>query len=142
MNSVSVLTIDTGVVVSGRTYDLRDTLKTMGATWMPETRTWIFRGESDAGIIRNRIQAILDTNAAAAKAARKAELAAAKAKKAWEALPEQKSARVAAARTGGCHWICCDECDVLDWGRQFTNCKAHAVYGNSFRVRGSIWTGD
>jgi hypothetical protein len=49
-------------------------------------------------------------------------------------------------KTGAYHWICCEKCEVIDWGRQHTSCQACAVWGgqswNTFRVRGSIFTGD
>jgi len=40
------------------------------------------------------------------------------------------------------YWICCDECVVIDAKRMHTACTKHAIDGNSFRVRGAIYTGD
>ena len=50
------------------------------------------------------------------------------------------------AKTGAYWWICCEECRVIDWHKKHTSCSKCAEWDgycwNSFRVNGSIFTGD
>lgn len=81
-----------------------------------------------------------------------------KAQKAYEESPEGIEAAVEAERqrihwcfeqkqkTGAYWWLCCAECTVIDWKRHHTSCMKCAEWDgycwNSFRVNGSIFTGD
>ena len=74
-------------------------------------------------------------------AARARALAAEKAKVLW-ALAEKKRTPEG-ARTY--YFVCCEQCEVIDWRHAHTSCRAHAEWDgqswNCFRVRGSIFTG-
>jgi xanthine dehydrogenase molybdopterin-binding subunit B len=49
-------------------------------------------------------------------------------------------------KTGAYHWICCEKCEVIDWARKHTSCRACADWDgqswNSFCVNGRRYTGD
>ena len=96
-------------------------------------------------VVRGLVEEQIEALAAEKKAARKVELAAAKKYREWLKTPEGQAharaearARVIAVRaTVNGSWICCDECCVMDWGRQHTSCAVH-----EFCVRGMCYTGD
>jgi len=126
-----------GVLVGGKTYAVRETLKAVGGRWKPEVNGWVFRGEDEMDAVRGRIEEVLAEEEVKAKKIRKAELAAVRAKRVWEASPEGKRERVAQALAAGTHrWICCAACDVIDWTRQTSDCSVHG-----FRLRGCTWNG-
>jgi hypothetical protein len=153
MNALNFVSSEKGIVVTGKTFDVKDILKAHGASWSPEAAAWVFRGKTDVEAVQAAVTAEIEAAAAAKKAARKVELAKAKAVREWLKTPEGKAhavaeakARVVAARAAGAHWICCDKCEVIDWARQHTACMACAHWDgqsyNSFRVRGMCYTGD
>ncbi len=138
------------MIVSGKTYTMKDTLKAKGARWSPRHTAWIFPG-SDVDSIRSSLQPEID----ARMAEQKREKAAKRAHKLWLATPEgmahtaeQEKEKVRwalgqkASGNYSYHWICCEECEVVDWGRKTTYCLAHAEGGNSFRICGGLYTGD
>jgi len=167
--NIIITQTDAGWTVSGSTFDMKEHIKAAGGKWQPDTRTWFIEStKSIAGLLKAKA----DDEAARAAAAIEAK-AARKAKRAYEATPEGKEAlrvkRIAdqeAARAAdkarvlwalaekkrtdagaaAYHWICCESCEVIDWQRKHTSCRACAVFDgqswNSFRVRGSIFTGD
>jgi hypothetical protein len=158
-----------GWTVSGQTFDMKEHIKAAGGKWQPATRTWFIEATKD---IASLLKAKADDEAARAAAAIEAK-AAKKAQRAFDATPEgqealrlkraadQMAAAAAAkarvlwaleekkrtdAGAAAYHWICCESCEVLDWKRKHTSCRACAVFDgqswNSFRVRGNIFTGD
>jgi hypothetical protein len=132
MSSLSYTVCADGVLVGGNTYGVREVLKGLGAVWLSESKEWLFPARC-AEAVRGRVDQAL----AAAKKIRREELAAARAQKAWEASPEGRRARVTLALAAGTHtWICCSECEVLDWTRKTSDCGIHG-----FRLRGSAWDG-
>ena len=153
MNALNFASSEKGIVVTGKTFDVKDILKAHGASWDSHGNAWVFRGKTDVEAVRILVVAEIEAAAAAKKAARKVELAAAKAHREWLKTPEgrahalaEERARVVAARAAGAHWICCDACNVIDWGRQHTSCTVCAHWDgqsfSSFRVRGMVYTGD
>jgi hypothetical protein len=140
-------------------------LKRYGGIWNTEKKIWVFPSAANQEHLRTSIlddiedDNILERAAALkreeqAKEERKKARAATKALKLWKESPEGKAAlaleereKVRQAKAAGTHWICCEECEVIDWKRQFTSCKIHCVdhgggWIDSFRVRGCIYTGD
>jgi len=137
MSSLSYTVCPEGVIVAGKTYDVREILKAVGGRWKPEVNGWVFRGEDEMDAVRERIMEALAEAAAVAKKIRNAELAAIRAKRVWEASPEGRRKRVDEALAAGTHtWICCKHCDVLDWTRKTSDCSVHG-----FRLRGCTWNG-
>jgi hypothetical protein len=132
-------TSDTNLGISGKTYTLRQYLKSIGAMWEPMTSTWLLCISKDTPEFRKMIQQKLDDSLNAEKEEKKMKNISSQsihhnnafflnALKAKEKNPSLYS------------WICCDKCIVMDWRRKHTVCEACSCYG--FRVRGMVYTGD
>ena len=119
------------LVARGSTYDLKEQLKLYGGRWNPELRAWTLPAHLDIKATAASLNAVLE----AEKLKKKLLIA-------MSQTPEAKKAYVVEALAAGASWICCENCQVIDWKRQHTSCQAHAVDGNSFRVRGGLYTGD
>ena len=146
MPSLSFTVVDTGVLISGKTFNVKDRLKELGGRWNPQASSWSIPVAADSPALREDLEAVATQVAKQKKAE---ETAANKAARLYAASPEGKAAaaaeekqRIKAAVAAGSTWICCENCEVVDWVRQHTNCRACAVDGNTFRVRGNIYTGD
>ena len=136
MSSLNYTVCTDGVLVGGNTYGVREVLKELGGRWKSETKEWLVPLQNPLAV-RERVEEALAAVAAAAAALRKEELAAARAKKTWEASREGRRARVEEALASGSHtWICCPSCLVLDWTRKTSDCVEHG-----FRLRGCTWNG-
>ncbi len=135
MNALDFAVYEKGVVVTGKTFDVKDILKAHGAAWDSQMAAWVFRGQGDVEAVRATVAAEVDAALAAKSAAKKA----VKAHRAWLKTPAGQAHAVAEARAAGAYWICCDKCKVIDWERQHTSCT---VCVRSFRVRGVVYTGD
>lgn len=136
MSSLSYTVCPEGVLVGGKTYAVRDTLKAVGAVWNPARKGWVVAG-AQVEAVRGWVEEVLAEEVVKAKKLRKEELAAARAQKAWEASPEGRRARVDQALAAGTHtWICCADCNVIDWTRKTSDCSVHG-----FRLRGCSWNG-
>ena len=154
MTNIQFIVSDDGVLVTGKTFDVKDILKAKGAVWNPAKSAWFFP-KTDVDTIRHSLQAEVDERMGQVKAQRKIELQAQKLHTKWLttqegrahlAEKEKDKIRNALAQkllgNYNFHWICCEQCEVIDWLRKSTYCLAHAEGGNAFRVRGSIFTGD
>ena len=135
--------------MKGKTYDVKEQLKANGGRWNAHANGWIFRDCTDVEELRSRLEEVVEHAAVEKKRAHKVELAERKMHREWLRTPEgmaytaaEEKARVAAAVAAGSTWICCAECEVIDWQRQTSSCQVHAVDGTTFRVRGNIYTGD
>jgi len=126
MNSLKFSASEKGIVVTGKTFDVKEILKAKGASWDPDSAAWIFRGKT--------MQAVFDLLTAEVEAA-KARLKARP--KTRLNTPEGLRSRVVAAKAEGAYWICCDDATVIDWRQKTTTCDKH-----NFRVRGCYYTGD
>ena len=143
MESITLTKTDMGIVVGGKTFDIKTALRDAGARWNKDTSTWIFR---DADDIQHLTKTVRD---AVRRKADEAKASAAEAK-AWLKTDEAKALLKAKIRTQiaacvgqpGFHWICCKECVIIDEKRRHTACNACAVDGNSFFVNGRLRTGD
>jgi len=144
-------TTDKSLIVGGNTFYAKEDIKALGGKWEPSSKTWALPIQLDSTSLRTTLQ---DKRTATEKSIKETEKAQKKAEKAYAASPEGRAAAAAAEHqlilncleqkktTGAYHWICCDKCVVIDWKRQHTSCSACAHDGNTFRVRGSIYTGD
>ncbi len=139
MNALDFAVYEKGVVVTGKTFDVKDILKAHGASWDSQMAAWVFHGKTDMEAVRAAVAAEVEA-AVSAKSAAKAE---AKKARAWLKTPAGQAHAVAEARAAGAYWICCDACKVIDWERQHTSCTACVRQStSSFRVRGVVYTGD
>lgn len=139
-----------GWAISGYdTYALKEHIKKAGGKWIAETKTWAIPAECAANM--PAFYAELKVVSDARRIQYKINVAAKKERVRLANTPEAKKQRVLdalaiKAKTGQYYWICCEQCEVIDWARAHTSCNACAVdcglYKNTFRVRGNIFTGD
>lgn len=145
------------LVISGKTFDIKDTIKEIGGRWDAARRVWTLPVAMDTEETRAKLGIATTAAEDRLKAERKAEREEKKRKVAYRLTPEgQAEARAEAravvkrcldekAKTGKFYWICCEECEVIDWQRQHTSCRACAHWDgqswSSFFVRGSLYTG-
>ena len=134
--------------MKGKTYDVKEQLKAKGGRWNAHANGWMFDGSTEVEELRSCLEQDVEQAMLEKKRARKVELAERKMHREWLRTPEgmaytaaEERKRVAAAVAAGSPWICCAECEVIDWHRQTSSCQVHAVDGNTFRVRGNIYTG-
>ena len=142
MPALSFTHVDTGVQVSGKTFNVKDRLKELGGRWNPQLSQWSIPVAADSPALRDELEMLATQKkaeeAAAAKAAR---LYAASAEGKAAAAAEEKR-RIKAAVAAGSSWICCNDCVVIDWVRKHTSCQACGHDGNTFFVNGILRTGD
>ena len=148
--------VDNKLTLSGYdTFALKDAIKAVGGNWQKDTKTWVIVTPTDLSPL---ISAALSLSQLRDQEAKDKRIAA-KAKREFDATPEGQAEIKAAAKVlvlnaliaknkgnHSYHWICCEHCIVIDWARQHTSCKPCGSFDgqswNTFRVRGSIFTGD
>ena len=139
------------LIISGKTFYVRDRIKALGGIWDSIGRSWVLPAHLDSESLRVGLLV-------KATMLEKAEKKEAADKRAYAESPEGKAAAAEAEKAkillaleqkkkdGSYHWICCEECKVLDWNRRMTSCKPHgADYGlwtESIRINGKLYTGD
>ena len=139
MDTITLTKTDKGVVVGGKTYDVKEVLRAAGARW--DVGVWVFRGADDVPHVANTIRSAVEDCVAAAVEVKEV----AKRQKAWLKTEEGRAATAAAERARvaatfasvGGHWLCCADCSVVDWARKHVSCKEHGFF-----VRGRLYTGD
>lgn len=143
------------LIISGKTFYAKEAIKAVGGKWDPSTCSWMLPVHIDSDMLRKDL---VEKAAATEKAEKKKEKEAKAAARAYAISPEGIAEAKAAAKErilwaleqkkkdGSYHWICCEECNVIDWTRQHTSCRACADWDgqswNSFCVRGRRYTGD
>lgn len=137
------------MVVCGKSFYVKDRLKKAGARWNPAAGVWTLKAHFATKELLAELNALADSAIKAEKDAEKKqqkeaiELAAfyktpEGKEKQWKHIQEMRKTPAGAAY----FFICCKECEVIDWVRQFTSCEACGVDGNTFFVRGRLRTGD
>lgn len=146
---------EANLIISGKTFYAKEAIKAVGGKWDPSIYSWTLPAHIDSEMLRKDI---LEKASATEKVEKKKEKDAKAAAKAYALSPEgiaaakeEQKQRILACleekkKTGAYHWICCEQCEVIDWGRQHTSCQACAEWGgqswNTFCVRGRRYTGD
>lgn len=143
------------LIISGKTFYAKEAIKSVGGKWDTIKNHWTLPVHIDSLMLRKDLEGKALAFEKAEKTRMREEKKVARAyaispEGIAEAKKRQHDLILACLeekkKTGAYHWICCDQCEVVDWQRQHTNCNACAVdcglYKNSFRVRGSIFTGD
>lgn len=136
------------VNVYGKTFYVKEELKKVGARW--NVNTWTIKAELATEEFLAQLNAMAHECITAEKAVEKKKLAETAALQAfyktpagkeqwWKEIEEMKKTTVGAVMY---QFICCKDCEVIDWGRQHTNCNTCGVDGNTFFVRGRLRTGD
>jgi predicted nucleic-acid-binding Zn-ribbon protein len=122
----------TSLTVAGKTFLIKDNIKSLGGRWNPATKTWtISTADMPADMLATK-KLLLDAYAAA---------------EAEKAATVMTVSKALALGSNQWNWICCEHCVVHDWYRQHTTCSTHANihpsgYGTDFRVRGILYYGD
>jgi hypothetical protein len=153
---LSFATNETHVSVSGpATFHIKEVLKNFSGRWSPDSRSWAVPIKHDNESFRANL---LETAKEAKRLERETKKVELEAKRAYDLSPEGIAKKKAEYRevikkcleekatTGRYHWICCQECHVIDWVRQITSCDAcaddHGRFKNTMCVRGVRYTGD
>jgi hypothetical protein len=132
-------TTPTQLVVTGKTFPIKEQLKELGGIW--QSPAWLLPLNVDAPLTR---AILVETCRRALLAEKEAE----KARLAYLHSPKFVKDALAAREAGdhSFHWICCDQCVVLDLARQHTSCQAcghdNGMWKETFFVRGMLRTGD
>jgi len=134
--------IDEKVFIGGKTFNIKDRLKEVGGRWNPQKSIWSIPTASDTPELREELEALATQKKKEEDAAKKEARIYAKSPEGKVAAAAAEKQRIKAAVVAGSTWICCENCEVIDWIKQHTYCQACGVDGNSFRVRGNIRTGD
>jgi hypothetical protein len=131
-------TYDKSLIISGKTFVIKDLIKTNGGKWDDQKKSWSVPIEKDSPDFR--LLLLDELNAAIRK--EKALKAAARSPEGIAAAKANERAIIKRLASQGSYWICCENCTVVDWMRKHTTCDKCAQDGNSFRVRGILYTGD
>lgn len=138
------------MVVCGKAFYVKEQLKKAGARWNPATKVWTLKVEAATEDLLDELNKLADVAVKAEKDAQKKKLEEAETLAAFYKTPEGKEKQWADIQeirktpggAGAYSFICCKECEVIDWVRQHTSCNACGVDGNTFFVRGRLRTGD
>jgi len=141
---------DKNTVITGKTFYAKEAIKAAGGKWDPTTNRWIISGDVNLWVLKGIEEAAKDSlKKEKDDAAQAAAFARSPAGIAAAVAEERKHILACLAqkkKDGSYNWICCEKCEVIDWKRQHTSCQACVEWGgqgwNTFRVRGSIYTGD
>jgi hypothetical protein len=153
---------ETQLVISGKTFDVKDTIKSLGGKWDAARRIWTLPLELDTEETRARLGALTKQQEEVAEAAvavwREAVLKAEKEGRAAAIKRAEKRRAAADAKnlelvkwcladtSGKYSWVCCDKCEIIDLEKGHSSCRAHAHWDGqswcSFRIFGSLYTGN
>jgi hypothetical protein len=132
-------TTDKNLIVSGKTFPIKEQLKELGGIW--QSPHWLIPLNADTPLTRAKL-------VESCRRALLAEKEEAKARLAYFSTPKavQDALKAKAAGNHAYHWICCEQCVVLDWSRKHTSCQAcsqdNGKWKETFFVRGILRTGD
>jgi hypothetical protein len=144
---------ETQIVLTGKTFNVKEKIKSLGGKWDPDRRLWTLPLSMDTDDVRTQLGAltqgeeerIMVVTTLLERRARAASLKHSKAlaKAAAENLELVKWCL--ADTTGKYSWVCCEQCEIVDLKKGHSSCRAHAHWdGQSwccFRVFGSLYTG-
>lgn len=131
------------LVVTGKTFPIKEKLKELGGVW--KSPAWHLPLNADSPLARAML---VESCRRAIIAEKEAAAAVEKARMAYIYSPEAVKDALKAKEAGDhtFHWICCDQCKVLDWFKQHTSCQAcghdNGMWKETFFVRGRLRTGD
>jgi len=134
------------LVITGKTFPIKEQLKALGGIW--QSPAWLLPLNADAPLTRAILVESCRRALLIEKEAAKAEKAAQVARLAYLHSPKFVKDVLAAREAGDhtFHWICCDQCVVIDWARQHTSCQScghdNGMWKETFFVRGCLRTGD
>ena len=138
------------IVISGKTFYAKEAIKSAGGKWDSDKRCWTISSNVSSEILKELEDAAKE-GVKKEKEEKKAAAVFAKSPEGIAKRQEEERLKILACleqkkTTGAYHWICCEKCVVVDWGRQHTSCMACADWSgqswNTFCVRGRRYTGD
>ena len=139
-------TTATQLFVTGKTFPIKEALKALGGVW--NSPRWILPLNADSPLTRARLveqcrlALIIEKEAKELLKIKEVE------RQRYLASPEAVKDALKAKEAGNhaLHWICCEQCVVIDWARQHTSCQAcghdNGMWKETFFVRGCLRTGD
>jgi hypothetical protein len=138
------------MVVCGKAFYVKERLKKAGARWNPAASVWTLKAEAATQELLAELNTLATVALKAEKDSEKKKQKEAEALAAYYKTPEGKEKQwkdiLEIRKTPGGEaayfFICCKECEVIDWARQHTSCDACGIDGNTFFVRGRLRTGD
>ena len=157
---------ETQLIVSGKTFDAKETIKALGGKWDPKRRVWTLPLAMDTEDTRARLGIMSEEEkrrqeerlegirlaaiaVAAEVEARQREKLNKKAEKqrATAAAKNLELVKWCLADTSGKYsWVCCEKCEIVDLAKKQTSCRAHAHWDGqswcSFRINGALYTGN
>jgi hypothetical protein len=142
---------ETQIVLTGKTFDVKEKIKSLGGKWDPDRRVWTLPLAMDTDELRTQLGAL--TQAEEARLVATVEVVEPRAVSGGQArMKRSKAAKnlelvkwCLADTTGKYSWVCCEQCEIVDLKKGHSSCRAHAHWdGQSwccFRVFGSLYTG-
>ena len=143
--AIMFTTLDDKLKMQGNTFYVKEFLKKAGAKWVPAEKAWTLPITKDSPDFRKLLLVMAKDGAKLEKETKKVKEVE---RLRYLASPEavKDALKAKAAGDHSLHWICCDQCVVLDWSRQHTSCQAcghdNGTYKETFFVRGRLRTGD
>lgn len=138
------------IMISGKTFYAKEAIKSAGGKWDSDKRCWTISSNVSSEILKELEDAAKE-GVKKEKEEKKAAAVFAKSPEGIAKRQEEERLKILACleqkkTTGAYHWICCEKCVVVDWGRQHTSCMACADWSgqswNTFCVNGRRYTGD
>jgi hypothetical protein len=142
---------ETQIVLTGKTFDVKEKIKSLGGKWDPDRRVWTLPLAMDTDELRTQLGAL--TQAEEARVVATVEVVEPRAVSGGQArVKRSKAAKnlelvkwCLADTTGKYSWVCCEQCEIVDLKKGHSSCRAHAHWDGqswcSFRVFGSLYTG-
>jgi len=139
------------IVLTGKTFDVKEKIKSLGGKWDPDRRVWTLPLAMDTDELRTQLGAL--TQAEEARLVATVKVVEPRAVSGGQArMKRSKAAKnlelvkwCLADTTGKYSWVCCEQCEIVDLKKGHSSCRAHAHWdGQSwccFRVFGSLYTG-
>ena len=139
-------TNETQLIVSGKTFPIKDQLKNHGGRW--DAGRWLLPLNADSPLFRANLVEQCRLAVIAEKKAKEDERAEQIKRIAYLHSPEFVKAAVASNATGDrtYFWICCEQCRIVSYERQSVWCNACGAdsggHIEGYFVRGRLRTGD
>lgn len=154
---IQVTREETQIVLTGKTFEVKEKIKSLGGKWNPERRVWTLPLAMDTDELRTQLGALTQAQEERIVAAASAlEVAEAERRATSGGQARLKRSKAAAKNrelvewcladtTGKYSWVCCHQCEIVDLKKGHSSCRAHAHWDGqswcSFRIFGSLYTG-
>jgi hypothetical protein len=145
---IQVTREETQIVLTGKTFDVKEKIKSLGGKWNPERRVWTLPLAMDSDELRTQLGALTQASVIEIAEAerRTASGGQARLKHSKAAAKNRELVEWCLADTSGKYsWVCCHQCEIVDLKKGHSSCRAHAHWDGqswcSFRVFGSLYTG-